>query len=243
MKHKTPAIPSDVPDAVADILKRCFVTSPEERIGAAELLELLESAGDVAGAPAAAGKTFCFSYASQGDARMEEARAGLEARGHRVFYGKDVPATADADWRKQWCIECIAAQVCVNFLSDAYVRSDACAEEWNFAKASKAASSVVNLLVGGRGARQQLLAVPVEEVADKGGMAIHMHFKAGGQAVSVNGDDDIVEKILGQLAPRPARAAVAAPAPEPAAGSGGLSHPAPHPVPLAGAQCRAKCRT
>jgi hypothetical protein len=55
-------------------------------------------------------------------------QAGLEARGHSVFYGKDVRAAADADWRKQWGIECAAASACVNFLSAAYVRSDACAQ-------------------------------------------------------------------------------------------------------------------
>ena len=45
--------------------------------------------------------------------------------------------------------------------------------------------------------------MPLEEVADKGGMAIQNHFVTGGQAVSVYDADDIAEKILAQVMPEP----------------------------------------
>ena len=144
---------------------------------------------------------FCFSYASGNAARVEEAKENLEARGHRVFTGKDVRVAAEADWRKQWCIACREAQVVINSLSPAYDRSESCAEEWNFSTTSKEASSIINLVVGGRDTREQLLAVPLEEVANTGGMAIRMYFNAGGQALSVNDGDDIAEKILGAHQP------------------------------------------
>ena len=144
---------------------------------------------------------FCISYASLGDARVMEAKAELEARGHHVFYGQDISATADEDWRKQWCIGCSKADFAINFLSEAYIRSDSCAEEWNFSRSNKGALRIVNLVVGGRESREQLLAVPLEEVANKGGMAIRLYFETGGQAVSVYGEDDIAEKILAQAMP------------------------------------------
>ena len=199
VKGKSPQIPADVPQPIADILNRCFVTAQEGRISAAELVRLLDLLGEN---PLALGPiSFCFSYPTKGNARVEEAKAELEARSHRVFYGLNVRAAADADWRKQWCIECSRADVCVNFLSEFYITSDSCAEEWSFSKSEKDASSIVNLLVGGRVAREQLLAVPLEEVADKGGMAIQNHFRAGGQAVSVYDADNIAEKILEQVMP------------------------------------------
>ena len=142
---------------------------------------------------------FCFSYASKGNARVEEAKAALEAMGHRVFWGLNVRAAAAPDWRKQWCMECSQADFCINFLSAFYVRSDPCAEEWSYSKSTMDATSIVNVLVGGRDAREQLLAVPVEEVADQGGMAIQNHFRTGGQAVSVYAEDDIAEKILAEV--------------------------------------------
>ena len=197
VKGKSPLIPADVPQPIADVLNRCFVTAQEGRISAAELVQLLES---VAANPACGGSiSFCFSYASAGANRVEEAKAELEARGHFVFYGKDVSATVDADWRKQWCVECSNAQACVNFLSAGYIRSDPCSEEWNFSRSKKEASVIVDLLVGGRDAREKLMAVPIAEVADKGGAAIRMHFVSGGQAVSVYGGDNIADAILGQL--------------------------------------------
>jgi hypothetical protein len=134
---------------------------------------------------------------------VEEAKAGLEAQGHRVFYGLDIRTTADEGWRKQWCIECEKADFVINFLSAAYIRSQSCAEEWHFSKNKKDAASVINLLVGGRDAREELMAVPTGEVANKGGMAIHMHFDTGGQAVSVYGADDITAKILAQVVHNP----------------------------------------
>eukprot|EP01052_Picozoa_sp_SAG31_P008741 SAG31_NODE_446_length_15587_cov_29.651989_4_plen_2475_part_00 len=147
--------------------------------------------------------TFCFSYATKSFARVEEAKAELESRGHTVFYGKDIRTTDKADWRKQWCIECEKAQVIVNFLSAAYICSDSCAQEWNFSKNKKEREaykfSIINLLVGGRAAREQLLAVRTPELANAGGTAIRLHFDTGGQAVSVYDADDVAGKILEQL--------------------------------------------
>jgi hypothetical protein len=38
----------------------------------------------------AAPMLFCLSFASKGNARVEELKAGIEAQGHRVFYGPDI---------------------------------------------------------------------------------------------------------------------------------------------------------
>jgi hypothetical protein len=143
--------------------------------------------------------TFCFSYATKSFARVEEAKAELEARGHSVFYEKSIRTANSAGWRKQWCIECEKAEVIINFLSADYVRSDSCAQEWNFSKRKKEASKVINLLVGGAAARAKLMAVPSADVADSGGMAICLHFDSGEQAVSVYPPDDIAGKILKEI--------------------------------------------
>jgi hypothetical protein len=82
------------------------------------------------------GLLFCFSYASEDrapPALVSEAKAQLEAAGHRVFCGLDVSPTS-ADWRKDWNQQCETADYVVNFLTVAYVRSPACAGEWCFAK-------------------------------------------------------------------------------------------------------------
>jgi hypothetical protein len=121
-----------------------------------------------------------------------------------VYYGLDIRQAAPEDWVIQWCTECSKAQVVVNFLSDAYIRSDSCAEEWSFSKSSPLRNkdaTIVNLLVGGRDARQKLMAVPLVEMAEKGGMKIHNHFVTGGQATSVYAEDDIAEKILAAVMP------------------------------------------
>jgi hypothetical protein len=84
----------------------------------------------------AGGLVFCFSYASEDrapPAPVSEAKAQLEAAGHRVFWGLDVSPTS-ADWRKDWNQQCETADYVVNFLTVAYVRSPACAGEWCFAK-------------------------------------------------------------------------------------------------------------
>ena len=86
---------------------------------------------------------FCLSFASKGNARVEELKAGIEAQGHRVFYGPDIrsaiaiehcyciavvyrccdcSAMAPEDWRLQWMQQAERAHYCVNFLSAAYVR-------------------------------------------------------------------------------------------------------------------------
>ena len=104
MKRQTPAIPDGVPQSVVTLLARCFVHDPAGRISAAELLEQLLQLEQLEPAtapkPLAGSISFCFSYASKGNARMEEAKAELEARGHPVFYGLDICATADENWRK-----------------------------------------------------------------------------------------------------------------------------------------------
>jgi hypothetical protein len=142
--------------------------------------------------------SFCFSYASKGNHRVQEAKVGLESRGHSVFYGLDVSAIAPEDWRLQWMVECDRADYCVNFLSSAYLRSQACADEWNHATQSKP-GRVLNVMVGGAEARNALMAVPLDQVAKKGGAAIKLHFDTSGQAVSVYDQDDITTKILASL--------------------------------------------
>ena len=151
----------------------------------AALAESTEAGG---GEDALPSTFFCFSYASAAAHRVAEAKAALEARGHRVFWGKDIRAAADEDWRKQWCMVCDEADVCVNFLSAAYVSSGSCAEEWGYSKGTKSAARIINVLVGGRDAREELVAVPPASVADKGGMAIRLHFMTGGQVARVISD-------------------------------------------------------
>eukprot|EP01052_Picozoa_sp_SAG31_P048611 SAG31_NODE_10246_length_1164_cov_421.495775_1_plen_310_part_10 len=80
MKGNSPPIPADVTKPIADILNRCFVVQQEGRARAAELLHMIDSAVED---PAALGTvSFCFSYASNGASRVEEAKKELEARGH-----------------------------------------------------------------------------------------------------------------------------------------------------------------
>jgi hypothetical protein len=201
MKRKAPAIPAGLPPTLAAILSDCFTTEPGQRIDSEQLLERLLSLSDETASDAR--MSLCFSYATLTDYRVEEAKSGLEAMGHHVFYGLDISAVESADWRKQWCLGCGDADFCVNFCSDAYIRSESCAQEWNHAKLNKQPSRIINLVVGGRTARNQLLAVPIEEVADMGGMNIRMYFETGGQAVSVYDVDNIAEKILAQARGRP----------------------------------------
>ena len=109
---------------------------------------------------------------------------------------------AGKDWRNQWMVECQKADACVNFLSVAYVQSQACADEWNYAKKARQPSSVLNVVVGGREERDALLAVPLEGnhcVAPNGGAAIQMHFTSDGQALSVYDGTDIAEAIEREL--------------------------------------------
>ena len=47
------------------------------------------------------------------------------------------------------------------------------------------AGKVLNVMVGGLKARRALLAVPLAKLAQRGGAAIQLFFRAGGQAVSV----------------------------------------------------------
>lgn len=189
------------------VIKRCLAHQPTERPHAAVLAEQLHELHVASSAPAAAAAaggrsravSFIISYASLGNSRVEETKQGLEARGHRVFYGKEVRVAAKEDWRKQWCVECMKADVSLNFLCAAYARSQSCAEEWAFIEAKKPRERVINLMVGGSSARAELMALPVEEVADKGGMKILMHFDTGGQALSVYEGDDIVQAILEEV--------------------------------------------
>ena len=148
-------------------------------------------------------RQLCFSYASQGNARVEEAKTHLESRGWRVFWGLDVRTMAGKDWRNQWMLECQRADACVNFLSVAYIQSQACADEWNYAKKNREPSRVLNVVVGGAKERAAILAVPLEGkdcVASRGGAAIQMHFTSDGQALSVYAKDSIAEKIERELA-------------------------------------------
>ena len=116
-----------------------------------------------------------------------------------MFWGLDVRMMAGKDWRNQWMLECQKADACVNFLSVAYVQSQVCADEWNYARES---SRVLNVVVGGAKERAAILAVPLEGkdcVASRGGAAIQMHFTSGGQALSVYAKDSIAEKIEREL--------------------------------------------
>jgi hypothetical protein len=54
-------------------------------------------------------------------------------------------------------------------------------------------------MVGGAAARNALVAVPLTQIAKKGGAAIKLHFDTSGQAVSVYDQDDITAKILANL--------------------------------------------
>ena len=69
----------------------------------------------------------CFSYRSTDHKRVLEAKLGLEALGHIVFWGPDVETMSSEDWRTQWMSKCLDADVCINFLSKAYVQSQPCA--------------------------------------------------------------------------------------------------------------------
>ena len=75
-------------------------------------------------------------------ARVKGAKLGLQNRGHRVFYGLDIRSAMDADWRKQWCLECQRLDACVNFISDSYLHSQSCADEWNFVNKNKPATQI-----------------------------------------------------------------------------------------------------
>jgi hypothetical protein len=143
---------------------------------------------------------FCFSYASKGNARVEEAKSRLEAKKWRVFWGLDVKTMAAKDWRNQWMAACQRSDVCVNFLSVAYVQSQACADEWNYAKKNKDPSTVLNVVVGGRQEREAILKVPLDRLASNGGAGIQMHFTSDGQALSVYEADDIVAMMERELA-------------------------------------------
>ena len=120
-----------------------------------------------------------------------------------MFWGLDVRTMAGKDWRNQWMLECQRADACVNFLSVAYIQSQACADEWNYAKKNREPSRVLNVVVGGAKERAAILAVPLEGkdcVASRGGAAIQMHFTSDGQALSVYAKDSIAEKIERELA-------------------------------------------
>lgn len=120
---------------------------------------------------------FCFSYASeQGRVppRVLEAKARLEREGHRVFYGKDVSALSSESWRKQWMRASDHAALRVNFLSPAYLRSQACSSEWNH---PKEAGRQLNVILGGSGVREEMLSLPLEEMAERGADAIKVCYQ------------------------------------------------------------------
>jgi len=90
----------------------------------------------------------CFSYRSTDQKRVLQAKLGLEALGHIVFWGPDVSQMEKTGWRLQWCEQCRKADVCINFLSAAYVQSSSCVTEWNYAQ--KTGQHVLNVTLNGR---------------------------------------------------------------------------------------------
>jgi len=126
---------------------------------------------------------FCFSYASEDfnvPTHVLDAKEQLKRRGYQVFYGKDVDALSPQDWRVQWMRACDRSVLAVNFLSVAYMKSQACASEWNHPK-----SKELNVIFGGSKQRKAILAVTTAEMADRGAAAITMYLNDGGQATSV----------------------------------------------------------
>jgi hypothetical protein len=126
---------------------------------------------------------FCFSYASEDfnvPTHVLDAKEQLKRRGYQVFYGKDVDALSPQDWRVQWMRACDRSVLAVNFLSVAYMKSQACASEWNHPK-----SKELNVIFGGSKQRKAILAVTTAEMADTGAAAITMYLNDGGQATSV----------------------------------------------------------
>jgi hypothetical protein len=106
--------------------------------------------------------------------RVLEAKARLEREGHRVFYGKDVSALSSESWRKQWMRASDHAALRVNFLSPAYLRSQACSSEWNH---PKEAGRQLNVILGGSGVREEMLSLPLEEMAERGADAIKVCYQ------------------------------------------------------------------
>ena len=145
----------------------------------------------------------CFSYRTapnnQPPPRVLEAKLGLEALGHIVFWGLDVNMMGP-DWRNQWMTKCDEAEICINFLSARYVQSQACADEWNHAMKNNRAKTI-NIALGGRACRNAIKALPLQgpgSVAQHGGAGIKMHFTSDGQALSVY-DQGITQVIIDQL--------------------------------------------
>jgi len=97
-----------------------------------------------------------------------------------VFYGKDVSALSSESWRKQWMRASDNSALRVNFLSPSYLRSQACASEWNHPKDPQ-----LNVILGGSGVRDEILALPLKDMAPRGADAIKMFLNDGGQAISV----------------------------------------------------------
>ena len=60
----------------------------------------------------------CLSYRTAPNnkppPRVLEAKVGLEALGHIVFWGLDVDMLGP-DWRNQWMTKCDEADICINF--------------------------------------------------------------------------------------------------------------------------------
>ena len=150
------------------------------------------------GHPMTASRKLCLSYRSTNVARVREAKLGLEAMGYQVAWGLDIETMSTQDWRTQWIHMCNDADFVVNFLSVDYVQSQACMDEWNYASKKKSASSVLNVMLGGRQSREAIMGLAdAKKLVKCGGLV--MYFTSDGQALSVYPDDDIVQKITASL--------------------------------------------
>ena len=88
----------------------------------------------------------CFSYRSTNIERVRGAKDGLERLGHQVKWGLDMEQTSRNDWETMYMKMCDEADFVINFLSGDYVQSEACVDEWNYARDQKDRDHVCNVM-------------------------------------------------------------------------------------------------
>ena len=128
--------------------------------------------------------TFCFSYTTPDKPIVERIKDQLELSGHYVMWGLNVGQAEGTDWLNQWVKYCRAADICVNFLSEWYVKSQACSTEWNFTDKKKK-GKVLNVTLGGYPCVEAITDMEPEDVAPQGGMNIVTYLINGGQTMLV----------------------------------------------------------
>ena len=142
----------------------------------------------------------CFSYTTPDKAIVERVKQQLEQQfGYDIKWGLNVGQKEGTDWLNQWMQYCRDADVVINFISERYLKSQACMTEWNLSQKKKL-GQILNVTLGGYPVVEAIQNLEPEDVAPQGGANLITYFINGGQSLLLERDDvNIAGKIHDEL--------------------------------------------